>query len=111
MKTGKLSPHYFMLIFCRRLKYVDIPAFKHNAVTLNGYVISCRFTPGTYGPQGWMSMTAKKKIFAFSFYPFRNTSYFALYKGIGEPQRRSPIRSLVYLPLLEDVLVSGGEDL
>jgi len=45
MKIGKLSPHHFMLIFCRLLKCLDLPACKHNAVTLNGYVISCHFTP------------------------------------------------------------------
>jgi len=45
MKVGKLNPHHFLLILCRLVKYVDLPAFKHNSVTLNGYVISCRFTP------------------------------------------------------------------
>lgn len=96
MKIGKLSSHHFiMLILCRLVKYVDVPSFKHYAVTLNGYVIRCRFTPGIYSPQIRTSVTAKRKIFVFSFYPFRNTSYFALYKGIGEPQRRLSIRSLV----------------
>ena len=65
-----------MLIFCRLVKYVEIPAFKHNAITLCGYMISFRFTPSTYGPQSRMSDEEEANLHLFvssvpKYIPFR----------------------------------------